>query len=120
MAERIRRLALGLVACATLGIQAVPARAAGERFDPDSVPVVRDTYFRFFVGIPATVGGFLGFCVSSPFLAVTRPTEFRKLWNALVVTPVKFTWVDPLGRHPERPDSGFGDTTAATNLQTAK
>jgi hypothetical protein len=38
-------------------------------------------------------------------MAVTRPTDMYKPWNALVVGPARFTFVDPLGFHPDRVDS---------------
>jgi hypothetical protein len=115
MAHRIRTLALGLAVCATLVVNAPMSRAAGESTERDAVPIGWDIPMRFFWGIPATAGGFVLFCVFTPMIAVTRPTDgFGKAWQAFVVHPAKFTWVDPAGRHPEYPDAEYGDTTPAT------
>jgi hypothetical protein len=119
MAHGIRVFVLALATAATLVANAAPARAVGESLEPDAVPVMRDVPMRL-LGIVLTAGGFVTFCAASPIIAITRPTDFGKAWRALVVTPVKFTWVDPLGRHPERPDADFGDTSPAAGSQAVR
>ena len=116
MAHRIRIFALGLAVVAMLAVNAPLARATGEGSEVDAVPIATDIPMRFFLGIPLTIAGFATFCVMSPMIAVTRPSDgFGKAWQALVVYPAKFTWVDAAGRHPSYPDADYGDTTPAAS-----
>ena len=46
-----------------------------------------------------TAFGAVGFCMVAPIMAITRPTDLGKPFNALVVAPARYTWVDPLGIH---------------------
>jgi len=114
MAHRIRTLALGLTVCATLVLNAPMSHAVDESREPDSVPIATDIPLRL-LGIGLTAGGFVVFCVTAPIVAITRPTDIGKAWRSFVVWPAKFTWIDPLGRHPQYPDARHGDTTPATS-----
>jgi hypothetical protein len=39
------------------------------------------------------------FIVSVPLVAITRPHEIGEPFDALVVAPAKYIWVDPIGTH---------------------
>ncbi|MCH7645530.1 MAG: hypothetical protein IH974_11950 [Myxococcales bacterium] len=82
-------------------IGASAATSSGTRID--DVPVVMDVIpFRFPLGIIATATGFVLWVVTTPIQAITRPTDMHKTFKTLVINPARFTWVDPLGHHPNR------------------
>jgi len=45
------------------------------------------------------VGGTALFIASVPFVAITRPHEIGKPFDALVAEPARYIWMDPLGTH---------------------
>ncbi len=47
------------------------------------------------------VGAMLFAFPVAPVVAITRPTEFRKPLERLILSPARYTFVDPLGYHPE-------------------
>ena len=53
------------------------------------------------LGLLATVTGFVTFVAYAPIIAITRPTDIDEPFKSLVVAPARYTWVDPLGYHPE-------------------
>ena len=53
------------------------------------------------LGLLMTVTGFVTFVAYSPIIAITRPTDIAQPFKSLVVAPARYTWVDPLGYHPE-------------------
>lgn len=53
------------------------------------------------LGLLATITGTALFVASAPFVLITRPTQIGVPFNYLVVRPARYTWVDPLGEHPE-------------------
>ena len=110
MTQQIRVLVAALTTTALLAVHASPALAVNERLESDAIPIARDVPLRL-LGIGLTALGFTTFCLASPIIAITRPTDFGRAWTAWVVQPVKYTWVDPLGTHPNRPDADYGDTT---------
>ena len=80
-------------------IAASAATSSGTR--ADDVPVVMDVTFRS-LGIVLTAAGFVFWVASTPIQAITRPTDMHKTFKTLVINPARFTWVDPLGHHPDR------------------
>jgi len=40
-----------------------------------------------------------------PFVLAWRPSEMHKPFKSLVVSPFRFTFIDPLGYHPNRVES---------------
>ena len=69
----------------------------------DNVPVVMDVLpLRFPLGMIMTATGFVVWVVLSPIQMITRPTDLHKTFKTLVINPARFTWVDPLGYHPNR------------------
>jgi hypothetical protein len=123
MRRRIGNLALALATCVALVAPAVPAAAVSQYgTDPDAVPlqstlfVPGDVVMRA-MGVGLTAVGFVSFVAASPIIGITRPGDIGRAWRAMVVHPAHFTWVDPLGRHPERPDAVYGDIRAEDALQ---
>jgi uncharacterized membrane protein len=95
--------------CVALLAQPVGAHAAApDNAREDQVPVVFDALFMRLPGAVATAGGFVVWTAGvfvPPFLLAWRPTEMDQTFKALVVNPFRFTFVDPLGYHPNRVES---------------
>ena len=74
----------------------------------NEVPLVFDALLMRPTGFAAMVAGFgiwtLG-VVIPPFVLAWRPTDMHKTFTTLVINPFRFTFVDPLGYHPDRSDS---------------
>jgi hypothetical protein len=92
----MKRLALAVALSAML---AAPAHA--NPHDADRVPVGFDLITRVVFGIPLTVAGAALFVPAAAVTAATRPSEMHKPYEMLVLAPVRYTWVDPLGYHPD-------------------
>ena len=67
----------------------------------DSVPVLFDAWVLRPAGLITVVGGFLQFVAVAPAVAITRPTNLGTLWHSSMDDAVRFTFIDPLGNHPE-------------------
>lgn len=67
----------------------------------DSVPVLFDAWVLRPAGLLSVIGGFVEFVVIAPVVAITRPTNLGTLWHSSMDDAVRFTFVDPLGNHPE-------------------
>ncbi|MEN8184455.1 MAG: hypothetical protein ABFS46_18170 [Myxococcota bacterium] len=61
-----------------------------------------DALFMRPIGFGLTCAGFVTWLFYTPIMAVTRPTNMNKPFNTLVIQPARFTFVDPLGFHPDR------------------
>lgn len=59
---------------------------------------------RVVFGIPLTIGGAVMMIPAGLATLVTRPTEIDKTFDYFVMGPVRYTWVDPLGEHPQPED----------------
>ena len=68
----------------------------------DEVPVVFDAFLMRPLGLITTALGCTLWAMSTPILAITRPTDMHKTFKSLVINPARFTFVDPLGTHPDR------------------
>jgi hypothetical protein len=51
------------------------------------------------LGFVALGVGAAFFCVAAPIVAVTRPSDLGKVGHALILRPIKYVWLDPLGSH---------------------
>ena len=107
MIPRLRRFTAALMTCALLVGAGTPAFAGTfsseiGRSEIDTVPVVLDAFFLRPVGLLMTGLGMVTFAVFAPIMAITRPINMNKPFNTLVVQPARFTFVDPLGYHPDR------------------
>lgn len=59
---------------------------------------------RVLVGIPLTIVGGVLMIPAGLATLITRPTEIDKTFDYFVMGPVRYTWVDPLGEHPDPDD----------------
>lgn len=62
---------------------------------------VGDVGMRVFFGIPLTIVGGALMIPAGIATLITRPSEIDKTFDYLVMGPVRYTWVDPLGEHPD-------------------
>lgn len=93
----IRRLLLGGV-CALLVTG--PAQAENERRGEKML----DVGSRVIFGIPLTIAGGVLMIPAGLATLITRPSELDTTFDYLVMGPVRYTWVDPLGDHPDPDD----------------
>jgi hypothetical protein len=93
---------IATVACVLL--LASPAHALEERDSAEGVPAMVDLTTRVVFGIPLTILGCVAMIPVGFFTAITRPTEIEKPFRYLVIAPARYTWVDPLGYHPDPAD----------------
>jgi len=68
----------------------------------NDVPVLFDAGVLRPLGFLLTVSGFTVWTVTAPIQAITRPTDMHKTFKSWVINPARYTWVDPLGYHPDR------------------
>ncbi len=104
MSARLRTLLAVFCALVLVSGAAAPAYSSSGSMrtmmaGADPVSVTADILLLRPLGLITLVGGLALFALSLPILAITRPHEIGKPWNQLVVKPVKYVWVDPLGQH---------------------
>lgn len=100
---RVRKTAAVVTLVAVMLCGATPALAfkdEGLRAREKSVPVLIDALFLRPVGLVMTIGGAALAVVPTAFVAITRPTDIIEPLDALVATPFRYTFMDPLGEHP--------------------
>ena len=97
MFNRLRRT-LAIASAALLLSTTAAAQSMAEN-DAANTPVAVDAMFLRPLGVIGLVLGTGFFLATAPIVLVTRPQEIGKLSKVLVVKPVKFLWVDPLGGH---------------------
>jgi len=101
MRRKVARIFLGTLLSLTL-LQAGPAFSFETvQKTRDSVPVLFDAWVLRPAGLVSVVGSFMKFVAIAPVVAITRPTDFNTLWHSSMDGPVRFTFIDPLGNHPE-------------------
>jgi hypothetical protein len=105
MMNRIRQSAAVLATAGLALTLAQPARAdrmSGISNEPNTVPVIFDIAVMRPIGLVACVVGAAFYIVPvAPIVALTRPTEIAKPLGPLVGVPMRFTFKDPLGHHPQ-------------------
>ncbi len=101
MSRCLQGLAATLVAAALIFGQAAPSgAAAGEFENRGEVGVLFDAIVLRPMGLAVTaLGGMLFAFPVGPIVAITRPADIHKPLEALVLRPVRYTFVDPLGHH---------------------
>ena len=105
--QRTRRwistLAVVVAACLlTAPVATAESRFLGANYDAQGrVEPTVDALFLRPLGLLMTVTGFVTFVVYAPIVVITRPTDIAEPFKSLVVGPARYTWVDPLGYHPE-------------------
>jgi hypothetical protein len=103
MSRSFRSVVAALLTSALILTQAACAgfEHPADPFDRHGVPVVFDGSTLRPLGILMTGVGAVGFCVISPFVLITRPTDIGKVFSKLVIDPARYTWVEPLGTHDD-------------------
>ena len=105
MLNRIRQFAAVFATAGLALTLALPARAdrlADISNEPSSVPVIFDVAVMRPIGLLTCVVGAAFYLVPvAPIVALTRPTEIAKPLGPLVGVPLRFTFKDPLGHHPQ-------------------
>ena len=67
---------------------------------PNSVPVVVDVLILRPLGLLGTALGLALYAFPvAPITAITRPGDLGKPFGPLVMRPVRYTFMDPLGQH---------------------
>jgi len=106
MQNRIRRFAAafaiaGLVLSLAHPALAVDRMAEGED-EPSAVPMIFDILVMRPIGLTTVAVGTLFYIVPvMPIMAITRPSDIFKPLGPLVGGPVRFTFKDPIGHHPQ-------------------
>ncbi len=102
--SRLRRsLAAACALVLFVGV-ATPAYSSGESMrmmmeGSDTVSPTVDVLLLRPVAFVTLIGGTALFLASVPFVAITRPHEIGKPFEALVAKPARYIWLDPLGSH---------------------
>ena len=102
MRKRFRKTTVAVVTAAMILSLATPA-AAFDRETTDlsnSVPMMFDILLMRPIGLAMTVAGVVFYFPVALMTLVTRPSDIAKPLGPLVVTPGRFTFVDPIGHHP--------------------
>jgi len=120
----MKKILITAVVCIAVLAQPVGASAAsrvGTR--ADEVPVVFDAFIMRPLGFTAMVGGFIVYAcgvICPPFILAWRPTDMHKPFVSLVINPFRFTFIDPLGYHPERVKSNrAGEISSNAHIPSA-
>lgn len=74
-----------------------PARAD----DEEGTKRMFDLGTRVVFGIPMTIAGAVLMVPAGLATLATRPSELDQTFDYLVMGPVRYTWVYPLGEHPQ-------------------
>lgn len=90
----LRRLLFGGI-CALLISGPAQAEGAGQG------EKMLDVGSRVLFGIPLTIAGGVLMIPAGLATLVTRPSELDTTFDYLVMGPARYTWVDPLGDHPD-------------------
>jgi hypothetical protein len=105
MSRSIRTFVVALLSSALILTQAACAlhgqTQPEDPFDTHAVPELFDASTLRPLGILMTAVGALGFCVMSPIVLITRPTDIGAVFNQMVIDPAHYTWVEPLGTHDD-------------------
>ncbi|MBW2231629.1 MAG: hypothetical protein JRG92_04875 [Deltaproteobacteria bacterium] len=100
MSARIRRTLALLVAFSLLLMAgATHASEISMEEEEAKTPIVWDAMVMRPLGIAALAVGVAFFAVSTPIVAITRPSDIGKVGHVLIVKPAKYVWVDPIGTH---------------------
>jgi hypothetical protein len=105
MSRSIRSFVAALLTSALILTQAACAlhgqTQPKDPFDSRAVPELFDASTLRPLGILMTAVGTLGFCLMSPVVLITRPTDIGKVFSQMVIDPARYTWVEPLGTHDD-------------------
>jgi hypothetical protein len=97
-----QRFSAVLIAIALLLVQVAPVAAAtGQKLENrGQTNLVTDALILRPLGLAMIgVGSVLWAVGVAPLVAITRPTDLGESMNHLIMRPVRYTFVDPLGHH---------------------
>ncbi len=94
-------LTLALVLCLASPAAATSALGRDIADGETAVPMVFDAIVLRPLGLMMTLVGTMVYAFPvAPITALTRPTDLAKPFKLLVVAPLRYTFMDPLGQHP--------------------
>ena len=94
-------LTLALVLCLASPAAATSALGRDVAGSEIAVPMVLDAVVLRPLGLVMTIAGTMLYAFPvGPITALTRPTDLAKPFKLLVVAPLRYTFMDPLGEHP--------------------
>ena len=105
MRHRFRGIVSAMLTLALFLCLAAPAAASsalgGDISDGETVvPIVFDAVVLRPLGLMMTLVGTMVYAFPvAPITALTRPTDLAKPFRLLVVAPLRYTFMDPLGQH---------------------
>lgn len=106
MSKSIFRLTASALILALAFSLSTPATAGSVIHDDaaadTSVPVILDALTMRPLGFAAMCVGFVWWTLNTPIMAITRPTDMHKSFKSMVILPARYTFVDPIGYHPDR------------------
>jgi hypothetical protein len=97
-----QRFSAVLIAIALLLVQVAPAAATtGQGLENRAeTNLVADALILRPLGLVMIAGGTAFWAAGiAPLVAITRPTDLGKSMSHMIVRPVRYTFVDPLGHH---------------------
>ena len=105
--QTLRRAHVALCAVALIvgGSASTAFASSGESFEAAlpaenaTSPAVLDALILRPLGLQMLVVGAVLFVPAAAVTAITRPHEIGKPFNALIVAPARYVWVDPIGKH---------------------
>jgi hypothetical protein len=102
MSRYLQGFSAVLVAVVLLMVQAAPAAAVmGEDLENrGKTNIIVDALILRPLGLVMIAGGTVFWAAGiAPLVAITRPTDLGKTMSHMIVRPVRYTFVDPLGHH---------------------
>jgi hypothetical protein len=102
MSRYLQGFSAALVAVVLLLVQAAPAEAVmGQELENrGKTNLVADALLLRPLGLVMVAGSTAFWAVGvAPFVALTRPTDLGKSMSYLIMRPIRYTFVDPLGHH---------------------
>jgi hypothetical protein len=102
MKNRIRRTLFAAALALSLAQPAFATSNLDQGDEPSAVPIIFDALVMRPLGLVMTAVGTAVYLVPvAPIMLVTRPTEIAKPIGPLVGAPMRFTFKDPIGHHPQ-------------------
>ena len=93
-------LTLALILCLASPAAATSALGRDIADGESAVPIVFDAVVLRPLGLMMTLLGTMVYAFPvAPLTALTRPSDLAKPFKLLVVTPLRYTFMDPLGHH---------------------
>ena len=98
---RARRVVAGVLAALTLAVAPSAVATPPNTDARGHVNPVVDVLLLRPAGIAAAAGGVGLFVIAAPIVLITRPHEIGRPFEWLVMGPIRYTWMDPIGDHAQ-------------------